>query len=349
MQANAILNINLSQLVKNYTELKNIAKNSITGAVVKANAYGLGVEFISKKLYSAGCKYFFVATISEALEIRKFLADDTKIFVFNGIFNGEEESFFKHNITPILNDYYQLEIWAKYASKKSQKLNAVIHFDTGMNRLGFNYLDAEEIKNNKHLNGLNIDFVMSHLACASDKNHPQNQSQLEKFKFITKNFSDYKFSLANSNGIMNGGEFHYDITRPGYFLYANNVVTLKAKIIQIRDINEAGFVGYNSTYQVKNGDKIAVIPIGYADGLPRITSNKIYGYLEGYKLPQIGIISMDTSIFDVSKVPENILSKCSEIELINDKISVCDLAEKANTIGYEILIKLGNRLEKVYS
>ncbi|MDX1949833.1 MAG: alanine racemase [Rickettsiales bacterium] len=348
MVNNATLNINLNNLKNNYLELKNIAKNSITAAVIKANAYGLGVLEISKKLYEIGCKYFFVATLDEGIEARNHLPKDAKIYVFNGIFEGEEKEFYHHNLIPILNDFYQLEIWANYTQKALQKLNAALHFDTGMNRLGFNFYEAESISKNSYISSLSIDFIMSHLACASDKNHSLNQTQLERFLQIKKIFPTQKFSLANSGGVINGEDFHFDITRPGYNLYSKNVVTLKAKIIQIREILEDSFVGYNATHKISKGSKIAVIPIGYADGYTRILSNNFYGMIGDYKVPQIGIISMDSSIFDVSNVPENILQKYNEIVLLNDKISVCEMASKAQTIGYEILTKLGRRIEKTY-
>ncbi len=351
------LQIDLGAIKHNYSLLAKMAKNSVCSAVAKANAYGLGVDKVANILYSAGCRNYFVATLDEALELAGILGPDSKIYVFHGVKPGEEDYFEKNGLIPVINDFYQLETWATRARDQDLKLPAILHFDTGMNRLGFNWQDGETVAKHTSIRYLDIKYIMSHLVAAEDKSHSMNKQQIGKVEQIKKHFPKIPVSLANSWGIIAGDEFHYDMVRPGCALYGvkgeskidiKNVITAKAKVIQVRDITENGFVGYGATKEIKKGARIAVCPLGYADGYLRSLSNNSYAYFGKYKLPLVGRVSMDLTIFDISKVPTNEFRVGDELELIGENYTVDDVANNAGTIGYEILTSLGNRYERVY-
>lgn len=357
--ADATLEVRLKAVRDNYRFFRTQAKGAETAAVVKANCYGLGMKQIAPMFEKLGCKTFFVANLDEAIELRKYISLSSRVFVFHGVKENELEEFDKHYINPVLNDISQVQIFTNFAKQLGKKLNCSIHFDTGMNRLGIDWQDAEKISEMSDLESLNINFLMSHLSCITNLEHPLNQQQLDRSLHIKKYFPDHKYSLANSRGTICGDDYLHDIVRPGSGLYGicgdlhkknkiQNTVSLKAKIIQIRTLKEKGGVSYGATVTAAKGARLAVCPIGYADGFLRSLSNNAYGCLHGYKVPLLGIVSMDLTIFDISKVPENLVNLHDEIEFIGKHISIDDVAKAANTIGYEILTCLGNRYKKKY-
>jgi alanine racemase len=357
--SDTILEINLKAIRNNFKFFKDRAKSAEISCVVKADAYGLGVSNIAPMFEKLGCRIFFVATLDEAIYLRKFISISSDIYVLHGIKQNEISEFEKHYIYPVLNDISQIELYSEFAKKISKKLKSIIHFDTGMNRLGVDYFEAERLKKSDLLKNLEITYLMSHLACISDLNHQLNNLQLQRSKTIHKIFSEYKFSLCNSRGVMAGDEFHFNLIRPGSGLYGicgtlckekliKNVVTIKAKIIQIRKVSELGSVGYGGTVEAKIGQRLAIIPVGYADGYIRSLGNNANAYFKGYRLPLLGIVSMDLTIFDISQIPENEINIGDELELLGDNITIDEVAKSANTIGYEILTRLGDRYIRKY-
>jgi len=336
--SDSTLYINLAAIRDNYLLLKSKAKGAETAAVVKANGYGLGMQEIAKTLKKAGCKKFFVATLNEALELRK-LDKTSEILAFNGIRKGQEKIFREHKITPVLNTLEEAELW----EKNSNNLPAALHVDTGMNRLGISRKEAENLESK-----INVKYLMSHLACADTPNHPKNTEQLKAFRHIAAHFPGAKKSLANSAGIFLGKDYHFDLTRPGIALYAgaNTVVTLKAKIIQVRKIDRRESVGYGATASVEKGSVIATLPVGYADGYLRVLGNISHCFIGGIKVPVIGRVSMDLITLDVTKVKNPKVGM--EVELIGGNISVDEIASQAGTISYEILTRLGARFSRKY-
>ncbi len=356
--SDSTLEIDLSAIKHNYKLSAEMANGSRCGAVVKANCYGLGVSEIVPVLVNAGCSDFFVATLDEALELSEIEETaSSDIYVFHGIKTTEVEEFNFRNITPVLNDISQVEIWSAYARKINKVLPAIINFDTGMNRLGINYNDAGKLARSEMLQSLDIKYLMSHLSSITSPEHPLNKLQLERVENIRKTFPKIPVTLANSRGVFEGRQYHYDLVRPGCYLYGirgssgaevKNVVTLRARIIQIREITEDGFVGYGADYEVKKGARIAVVPVGYADGYNRILTGNSYAYYNNIKIPLIGRVSMDMTIFDVSGIPKSQINIGDEVELIGDNIGVDEVACNAQTIGYEILTGLGSRLLRKY-
>ncbi len=343
-----ILEIDLKAITRNYSLLRKQGKGDCA-AVVKANAYGLGVSEVAPALYKAGCREFFVATLEEGIELRRYLSEapSATIYVFHGVRKNQAKDFLQYNLIPVLNTAEQINYWAdagKYA----------LHIDTGMCRLG---IPAEEklppVTNNLHL-------IISHLACSNDPAHPKNLEQLQKFREVLQGFPTVRASFANSSGVFLGKDYHFDLLRPGCSLYGispnthlpnpvENVVTLSAPVLQFNHITRDQTVGYGATAKVKKGSVIATVEMGYADGLMRSLGNVGYGYVGGARVPIIGRVSMDMISVDVTSVPENLRNIDTRVTLIGKEQPVDVLAQAAGTIGYEIFTKIGNRVARIYT
>lgn len=349
------LEVNVSALRANYRLLKNYhAKNSIA-AVVKANAYGLGIGEVALALWAEGCRDFFVATLEEGIDLRAILPE-VRIGVFQGMFAGEEQEFSYHRLAPVLNDISQIERFVKSELRLTCK-NIMVHVDTGMTRLGLRESDLSHPVLTK-LQTLNPVLVLSHLACANTPLHPKNSEQLERFNAALRYFPDAKASLANSAGIFLPPEFHFDIARPGCALYGINpvegknpmqhVATLSAPILQVRELDREETVGYGATADASKGSRIAIIALGYADGYFRMLGNQGFAYIAGHKVPLLGRVSMDMVALDVSFIPEQEIGENSRAEFINELQTVDDIAAQCGTIGYEIFTRIGRRVKRVY-
>lgn len=352
--SSCILKVDLAALKANYLKLASISGSSGCSAVVKANGYGLGVHEVCRALSSAGCSRFFVATIEEALELRREpTLNDAEIYVFSGIPTAINPRLFTESgIVPVINSLEQLRVMQGSGSSAY-----VLHFDTGMNRLGLTGKDiaaAREITNNPPR------FIMSHLACADEPQHPMNIEQLQSFKAITQHFQDIPATLANSAGILLGSEYHFQLTRPGIALYGANpssaagdnpmqpVVGLYAEILQTRQIKSSESVSYGASFIANKDMQIATLSIGYADGLPWQIANNWDCYIEGYKAPLLGRVTMDLIMIDVSMVPEELCKPGCAVEVLGARGTIDDMARIAKTIPYDILTKLGRRLKRVY-
>jgi alanine racemase len=350
------VSINLTSIKNNYLFLKRFCKPSVVSATVKASSYGLGeANKIVESLVKLKCKNFFVANVKEALKIRKKFKL-INIFVLNGLGIKEESVFFKNKLTPVLNTYLQFEKWTRYLKKDYQR-NIMIHTDTGMNRLGFQEKDIDQLKKNKKKLYLfkNITF-MSHLACADEKNNKYNNIQKNRFDKIKEEFPDCKYSLAASGGIFLGKRYHYDMVRPGISLYGGkrtfhknikHAVSLKVPITQINQIKKGESVGYSRTFYTKKNTTTATIPIGYADGLNIRLSNKGFFLFKGKKIPIIGRVSMDLIILDVTKF-KNKVKVGDMIDIYNSDYTIDDFAKQTGTIPYRIITCMSQRYDKKY-
>ena len=356
ISSSAVLEINTNNLIHNYKYLASISKSSLAGATIKANAYGLGDIKVFRILYRAGCKHFFVATFKEALKIRK-IHKSGFIYVLNGLNKNYIKSLIKEkNIIPIINSIESLkEIQTELINKKNI-INIGIHIDTGINRLGINYEEFKKYKINKKLKIL---IILSHLASADEKDNNYNQLQNNNFKKAIKNYKNIKFkSIANSMGIVLSKSFHYDLTRAGIALYGGHfntklknkikpVIKLKAEILQIKKINKDKYIGYNQTYRTKNETIIAILGIGYADGVSRRLSNRGYVFHNNNKFRIIGRVSMDSITIDISN-HNNSLKNGMFLEIINYKYDIEKFAATTGTISNEILTSISNRVKRVY-
>ncbi|MGH1456612.1 MAG: alanine racemase [Alphaproteobacteria bacterium] len=349
------LTINLQSLRKNYRALNALSsENCKTAAVVKANAYGIGVEYVAPALYTEGARKFFVATLDEGVQLRGILSDDVTIFILNGFWAAERETYHEHNLIPVLNSYNEIDAYLEFAIETSAKLPANIHFDIGMNRLGVPSEEYEAVYT-MDLSGLDILYVMGHLSSSEELDNPHNEIQRKRFEEIAAHFPYAKKCLSNSGGVFLGDDYHHDLTRPGICLYGgcaskkmveliSPVVSLHAPILQIHDGEEGEFTGYNETYRISKKTKLGIIPIGYADGIFRSLGNAGSLYCSGHELPICGRVSMDLVICDLKAIPEDEFPKVGDmIEVIGDHQTLDKLATDAGTISYEILTNLGRR------
>jgi alanine racemase len=350
---NAILEVSLKNLKYNYKKLSNIANKSICAATIKADAYGMGALKVFEILYKINCRHFFVATTEEALEIRKKRLS-ANLYVLNGLENNKLSVFSNNNIIPIINDKDEYNIICKNL-KKFKKLKFGIHADTGLNRLGIN-LD-ELLKINFRQNKVNI--LISHLSNADKSKNYYNILQNNKFKEVINLKINAKYnSLSNSMGLILGENYHYDLVRPGISLYGGHfntkmkkiikpVVSLKGKILQIKEISKNEYVGYNQTFRTNKKIKVAIIGIGYADGISRLLSNKGNAYMNNQTFKILGRISMDTITLDITKNNKPI--KVGDyMELINHMNGIDKMAKECNTICNEILTSISKRVKRVY-
>lgn len=353
----ALLTIDRDAIAHNYRIIRQkLSPKTSIASVVKTDSYGLGMEHIHAVLEQEGCGLYFVATPDEAMALRRLTAHP--VAVLGGVFADLENDYIRHDLTPVLNSLEEIKRWQEAARQKNAALPAIVHFDTGMNRLG---LDAKEtetlLQEPQRLNGLDVKIVMSHFACADEKSHPKTTEQQRLFSRIAAHFPKAKKSLASSSGIFRSPDYHHDIVRPGMALYGLNptpetgnpmrpVVTLETRILQVRNARKDETVGYGATHQFDKDTVLATIALGYGDGIFRSLGNRGTFYYKGSPCPVVGRISMDLVTVDMGK---NNPQPGEMIEIIGPHQSVDQLATAAETIGYEILTALGSRYRRLYT
>jgi alanine racemase len=362
-RAGAILTVDLGAISANWRGLRDAGRAAgrpvDCAAVLKADAYGTGATIVGPRLASEGCRHFFVAHIDEGIALRAVLPD-VPIYVLNGLLTGTENDFVEHALTPVLNHLGQLNAWRAAAQRFDKPLDAVIHVDTGLNRLGFNSDEAQVLIGERgRLRGLRLALLMSHLVASEEQSNPVNGEQLSRFRAFVKAMPGAPTSLANSSGIFLGPDYHFDLLRPGAALYGINplpgqlnpmlpVVTLQARILQVRHIEAMQTVGYGGAWRAARPGRVATIALGYADGYFRILINRTHVHLAGQRVPVIGRISMDLSTIDVTDVPEANSQPGASVEVLGAHMSPDDLAEHARTNAYEIMTALGRRYARAY-
>jgi alanine racemase len=365
-RAGAVLTVDLAALAENWRILKRrVSPSCDMGAVVKADAYGLGLEPVARTLKAAGCATFYVAHLDEGMALRSILGHvPTRIIVMHGANPGTEREFAAHHLIPVLNTPGQVKAWRGFAGASDVLMETVVQVDTGMNRLGLSAAEfAALMADPDGFAGLTPLALMSHLACAETPQHPLNLQQRERFASMLATFrlkfGDAKGSLTNSSGIFLGQAFHADFARPGAALYGVNptpdapnpmipVVRLQAKILQVRRVDAASPVGYGATFQAPDGAKLATVSMGYADGLLRSWGSSGHAFVEDLRVAVAGRVSMDLTTFDVSNVPDSALGPGAAVDIIGTRQTVDDLARESGTIGYEILTALGRRYHRRY-
>ncbi len=354
--APAELEIDLDAVAENWRLLASMHANA-TGAAVKADAYGLGAARVAPALYAAGCRDFFVAHLAEALELVPHLRG-AMLAVLHGIFPGQAPELVAQGLVPVLTNFGDLERWREAAKRQGKKLPAILHADTGMNRLGMSRAELAALRrDNALLEGIELQLVMSHLISSELPQAPSNAEQLQRFSAVRQQFPHLKASLANSSGIFLGAKYCADLTRPGAALYGLNptparqnpmrpVIRLAAKILSVREIAPGETVGYNAIWTAPRPSRIATVAAGYADGILRALSNAATARFDGKPVPLVGRVSMDLSTFDVTDHPEAAPGKI--LELIGVGHDADALALEAGTNGYEILTSLGRRYQRRY-
>ncbi|MFT2211603.1 alanine racemase [Rhizobium giardinii] len=361
--------IDLGALADNWRKMDRLSGKARAAAVLKANAYGIGIEPAAETLYAAGARDFFVANAEEGVALRP-LVPDGRIYILAGMWPGNEQLFFDNGLVPIVNSQEQLAFFMSVLSERGDH-PCVLHVDTGMNRLGLTASEALALANDPaRPASFSPILVMSHLACADDPEHPLNRRQLESFRAVTAAFEGIESSLANSAGVHLGTDFHFDLTRPGIAVYGGEavnglanpmkpVVTAQARIIQIRSVRSGETASYGASAQFSRDSRVAIVAIGYADGYHRSVSGAgvtlrqarpsgAFGFLNGHRVAHLGRVTMDLSLFDVTDLPGNAVRPGDYVELFGNNVAVDDVARAGGTIGYEMLTSLGHRYERAY-
>jgi alanine racemase len=346
----ATLTIDLDALARNYGRLRAAAGTAECAAVVKADAYGLGVAPVARRLLREGCARFFVATAAEAAELRA-LATDAAIYVLDGARDGELDTLAAARATPVLCSLEQVERWQG---------RALLQLDTGMGRLGLSSRDVDELERRPELLArIDVELVVTHLACADEPEHPLNCLQLEAFERLRRRLPPGRVSIGNSAGTLTGGAQRGDVVRPGIGLYGGNpfadrpnpfepVVRLLAPIVQIRDVDAVQTVGYGATFGIAPPARLAIVALGYADGYPRALGNRGVVAIAGRRAPVVGRVSMDLICCDVTALPRGFVRVGDPVEAIGPNVALDEVAAAAGTIGYEILTRLSPRLKREY-
>ena len=361
--ATGVLTVDLDAICANWRKLEKTAVPAECAAVIKADAYGCGLDPVARALALAGCKTFFVATLDEARAARAALPS-AALYVLGGFVQNTGEAYAKIDAKPVMGDLNELAEWDVFCRRSGWTGGAAIHIDTGMNRLGLTRVEAQGLIPRINAGDHGITLVMSHLACAESLNHPLNARQLASFREIAGVFSGVPASLSNSSGIFLGAPFQFDLVRPGAALYGVNptpeadnpmqaVVELKARVMQIRDIERGESVGYGGTWTARRPTRLAIVSAGYADGYLRAGSSNdgtrgADVMVAGKRCPVAGRISMDLMAVDVTDIEKNAVRRGHMVTLIGDGITVDELAHHFGTIGYEVLTSLGPRYARVY-
>jgi len=360
---NGILTVDLDAIVANWRKLEKTAVPAECAGVIKADAYGCGVEQVSRALAAAGCKTFFVATLDEARQLRAALPQAT-IYTLNGFFQNTGDSYARIDCKPVIGDLNELAEWDVFCRRSGWSGGAAIHIDTGMNRLGLTIAEAQGIIPRINAGDHGITLVMSHLVSAELVNNPTNARQLSAFREIASLFSNVQSSLSNSSGIYLGAQFQFDMVRPGAALYGVNptpeadnpmqpAVELKARIVHIRNVERGETVGYGGTWTARRPTRLAIVSAGYADGYFRAASANdgtrgAEVVVAGKRCPIAGRISMDLMAVDITDLPPNAARRGHLVTLIGEGITVDELAHHFGTIGYEVLTSLGRRYARLY-
>ena len=357
------LTVDLAAIESNWRALARRLLAAECAAVVKADAYGLGLKPVVAKLAQAGCKTFFVADLAEARAVRS-RARDVTIYVLDGFTPQWGDGLIDIDARPVINSTTELAEWDAFVSARAWQGGAALHVDTGMHRLGITPEEAAALAPRAQTENHGIAMLMSHLACAETPDHPLNAKQIALFRELHLLYPGIPASLANSSGIFLGNSAHFDLARPGAALYGVNptpgqanpmqsVVELTGRILQLRTVDRDDTVGYAATWTAKRPSRIAVAALGYADGLMRGgsgTDDRPGGaaIVAGKRCPIVGRISMDLVCIDVTELPDGAVHRGDSAVLIGGEIPIDEVAAAAGTIGYEVLTRLGARCHLVY-
>jgi alanine racemase len=359
-----VLRINLDALRANWAKLNAAAGRAECAGVIKAEAYGLGLEQICRALIEEGCRTFFVATLEEGRRVR-MVAPGSVIYILDGLLPGAGAFYSGFDLRPALSSLPEIREWAAYCRSIGRRLPAAVHIDTGINRLGLSPEDVERLAQSPEpLRDFEVGLVMSHLACADEPDQPMNKAQRALFDELRAKLPAAPASLANSGGIFLGPAFHYDLVRPGIALYGGRafegapnpmrtVVQLQARILQVREVEPGDAVGYGASFRVSRSSRIATLACGYADGFLRALSGQTghpgpAGYIGPHPVPVVGRVSMDLLTVDVTDVPAELAVRGAFVEVMGERVTLDDLTDRAGTIGYELLSRLGRRVHRIY-
>ena len=352
--------ININNLYENIEEVEKIVPRDRIIAVLKADAYGHGMEKICEKLLNAGIRNFAVATVEEALKLKE-IDNKVSVIILGPVQNEDMNLILENDIYFTLTDMDEI----RYLEKSSQKSNVFIKIDTGMGRVGFQSSEIDELTSLiKQCRYVNVTGIFSHLS-SSDSDQEYTEFQEEKFRKISERIlsevPSIKYRhLLNSFGTLRFQKSIYDFVRIGIIAYGGAdfeetapyrfkpVMSLYARISYIKTLCEDSFISYGNTYKAKKGDIIGTVSIGYADGVRRELSNKGYVYYKGHRCSIIGRVCMDQLLILIPESLGKDVRKGDTVEIFGENISVTEIAELCNTISYEILCGISQRVPRVY-
>lgn len=357
MHAAVVLEVDLDAVAVNWRLLRAQHSAGAVAAVVKADGYGLGGLHVARRLHREGCAHFFTAHLAEAAAIRPELPGAV-VAALNGLWPGDAPDYVAHDILPVLGSLGEVEVWSAHARRVGRPLPALLHVDTGMNRLGLQRAEVKRLAAEPdRLAGVALRYVMTHLVSAEVPGDSSNEVQRVRFAAACARLPAAPRSVANSSGIFLGPAFASDLARPGAALYGINPtpgaanpmrgsVRLRARILQVREVRAGEEVGYNATWTAARPSRIATCSVGYADGFLRALSNRGDARFDGAPVPLVGRVSMDLTTFDVTDAPGAVPG--AWLELIGPHLPPDAVAERAGTNGYEILTSLGRRYQRTY-
>lgn len=358
--------INLDHLAFNVRQLlkKTLPKQKLM-AVIKADAYGHGAKAVFKHLCKRGIQNFAVATIDEALELRK-IDSTSSILVLGGFLKGNLDLFIEHRLEACVHswqDFYEL-------IENPQKANQIklhVKLDTGMGRLGFVKHDLPKLTSLLEKHHLPLFALMSHFARADEINDSYIQTQIQNFEWmkasLPKAYQNTPTHLVNSAGLIAGLFPNANMVRPGlalYGLYSHKdmqanielkpVMRFQTQILTIKQMPAGSKISYGSTFTAKRDSRIAILPVGYADGYPRLLSNKAFVGIKGKRYPIVGRVCMDLMMIDVT---DNSQMNAGDTVVLwgdakTDGVGVDELAGLTNTISYELVCGVGKRVGRIY-
>ncbi len=328
--------------------------------MLKADAYGLGVAPVSRRLWREGARRFFVARPAEGVALRQALGPtpDATVYVLDGCPDGSADALHAHSLVPVLNSLPQVGEWAAHARRVGRSLSAALHVDTGMNRLGLRPEEARALAQSVDaLRGVEVELVISHLACADAPDEAMNGAQASSFAATAALFPQARTSLGASAGLLLGPQCRGHVVRPGVRLYGGGgkdgrpdprlrtVATLDAPILQVRNVLPGEAIGYGAAFRATRPMRVAVAAIGYADGVLRAAERTRYGWLAGARRALLGRISMDLIALDVTGCEAG---PGARVELFGANLPLDEAAADAGTLAYELLAGISPRVRRAY-
>ena len=360
--------IDLDRLKKNYAAVRNIVGDNVKiMSVVKADGYGHGADVVSKALLDAGTECLAAANVDEAINLRECVGPDIDIYILS---DGDTERFreiAKHRFIPAAYDLDKIRALNDEAKRAGTTLSIHLKFDTSMGRLGFSPDETERVVAElNNLENILIDGMMSHMSSADEADSSYSDGQIKTFNDIiihaqTLCVDPAHKHIANSAAVINLPNSHYNMVRPGIMLYGyapsramsdklelKPVMSLHSRIIQIKEHPAGKSISYSRTFTTSKKSTIAVLPIGYADGLPRLLSNKGHVLVNGKKAPIVGNITMDLTMIDITGIDS--VNVGDEVTIIGEdggnRIDAWDIASLTGTICYEILTGISQRVKR---
>jgi alanine racemase len=351
--------IDLDAVAANLATVRREAGAAEVAPVVKADAYGLGLAPVVRRLWAEGARRFFTARASEGVALRTALGPrrPAAVYVLDGCMDGAAAQLAAHDLVPVLNSLPQVREWTACAHSLGRSLSGALHIDTGLNRLGLRPEEARALAQaSDGLRGVELDLVMSHLACADPGVAPMDIEQAERFEAAAALFPGVPASLGASAGLFLGERFRGEVVRPGIALYGGGpfqapdariraVATLDAPILQVRSVARGETVGYGAAYRAERPLRVAVVGLGYADGVLRASERPRYGWHAGAKRAFLGRISMDLIALDVTGCEA---WPGARVELFGPNLPVDEAAADAGTIAFELLSNVAPRVQRIY-